>query len=76
METCGRCSGLMIKVPALDHAGISAWLWLWRCPLCGNYEDEMVIKNRHMKHKSEKNAYRRRGENLSRAYSLFKGGGG
>lgn len=71
--SCSKCSGLMVKVPAFDHAGISVWLWLWRCMICGNYTDEICERNRRMRPEPSRKPVARK-RTLERAFQLFKGG--
>lgn len=56
---CRRCSGMMIKDRALDEIG-RAEHFIWRCILCGDIIDPIILINRANFSPSKKKSYVRR----------------
>lgn len=56
---CRRCSGMMIKDRALDEIG-RAEHFIWRCILCGDIIDPIILINRANLSPSKKKSYIRR----------------
>lgn len=57
---CRRCSGMMVKDLALDETGRADYS-VWRCIICGNIIDPVILINRTTKWSaSKKRAYVRR----------------
>lgn len=43
---CSRCRGYMTLHHMFDYKGIAIWVTAYRCVICGNIEDEIILKNR------------------------------
>lgn len=56
---CTRCSGMMIRDHALDEIG-RAEHFVWRCIICGDIVDPIILINRTNWPQATKNLYIRR----------------
>lgn len=51
---CPRCGGFMVRDYLYDQVVDSGqlcfgeWRWAWRCVCCGNFLDQVVMKNKQM----------------------------
>lgn len=56
---CRRCSGMMISDRALDEIG-RAEHFIWRCIICGDIIDPVILIHRANGSQSKKKSYVRR----------------
>ena len=56
---CYRCGGMMIHEKVYSEA---EQLWIWRCILCGEYIDPVILENRQYQKTVRENSRRKKEE--------------
>jgi hypothetical protein len=61
---CYRCGGMMIYEKVYSEA---EQLGIWRCILCGEYVDPVILENRQYQKTIRENSRRKKAEHTDRA---------
>ena len=63
---CNRCGGVMIYEKIYYETG---HFWVWKCVYCGEYIDQVILKNRQVQKSSCKKGTKNNEEPKYRSYS-------